>query len=426
MEAAAGLDIGSSRIVAAVAVPVPGSMAMMKVPAYTGATPAEPAHGGVMTGVSGTLGLRRGQVSDASALSRSIREALAQAESAAGLKVETVCIGLPGHTVEFFKKKYSHLTGKRRINNQDIERIRRLAMISDLPPGRRIIQALPLEYVVDGTPVAGDPLGMHCSRLEVECLVVTAENDLVDCLIEAVNKAGAGVTDIIPSTMAAGGVLLTEAQRQLGTALVDIGGSCTCILVYNHGYPAGYEVLPVGSGHITSDLAICLRTTLEGAEEVKRNIGLGLDKAEGTQNTGYTVNTEDTGEGVPEGTVTVPRMSGSGFNEVSRKTAVGIIEARTCEILDLVASSMERLTGGMDLPGGLVLAGGGSMLKGLDLFAPEHLGIRVRTNPHIEFSVAGAAGALKHCIELCRRDATGHQSPPGLLSKVKAFFRASK
>lgn len=420
MEAVAGLDIGSSRIVAAVAVPVPGTTA--REPACNRATLAEPATGGLKTGVSGTMGLRRGQVNDASNLSRSVREALTQAESACGVKIETACVGLPGHTVEFCKKIYGNLIGKRRINNQDIERIRRLAMVSDLPPGRRIIQALPLEYLVDGIPVAGDPLGMHCSRLEIECLVVTADNELVDLLVEAVHKAGIGVIDIIPSTLAAGEVLLTKAQKQLGTALVDIGGSCTCILVYNHDRPEGYEVLPVGSDHITSDLAICLRTTLAGADEVKRSIGLGTEMAGGTES--------ENENGKPEGTITIPRMSGSGFNEVSRKTAVDIVRARTCEILDMVASSTVKLTGGMDLPGGLVLAGAGSMLRGLDLFAPEYLGVKVQTGfagaSHIDFNAAGAAGLLRYCQGLCQRADSGHQHPAGLLSRVKEFFGTSK
>lgn len=421
METVAGLDIGSSYVVAAVAVPAPDPgirearfAGEQKVTAVS-----DPVARGMKIGYSATAGMRRGQVSDIAALSGCIREALSRAESAAGVRVETVCAGFSGHTVEFCRNRYGNLVGKRRINRQDIERINRLALISDLPPGRRIIQAMPVEYIVDGTPVAGDPMGMHCSRLEVESLIFTAGNALVDQLLEAVRRAGVSVKDIFPSCLAAGEVLLKKSQQQLGTAFIDIGGSCTCVLVYNHGYPVGMDVLPVGGDHITSDLAICLRTTLEGAEGVKRSVGLGLKSAEGLEK-----------EDLP-GAVTIPRLSGSGFNEAPVKSALEIIEARAGEILELVQSSVSRLAGGLDLPGGLILAGGGSRLRGLDLFASDYLGVKVQMEyPGLQgeesgdsVNAAGAAGLLKYMIKHNHTAEEGEQPPADLWSKVRGIFR---
>lgn len=408
MEAVAGLDIGSSHIVAAVSVP---------------SGPVVPLPEGIKVGFCGALGFRKGQVSDPAALSRSIGEAIGRAEAASGAKVGTVCIGLPGHTVEFFRNRYSNLIGKRRINRQDIERVNRLAMVSDLPPGRRIIQAIPLEYVVDGVPADGDPLGMHCSRLEVESLMITAESSLVDRLVEAFHGSGAKcrIADILPSTLAGGRVILNDAQQKLGAALVDMGGSCTGVLVFNHGYPLGFEALPVGGDHITSDLAVCLRTTLEGAEEIKRTVGLGPGKA------------PDAGDGDGPGAVIIPRLSGSGYNEVPVKNVVEVIEARVCEILELVGASVNRITGGLDLPGGLVIAGGGSRLAGLELFALELLGQRVRLgipgtgdDLHRQVNTAGAMGLLEYMLNSCLPAEADHRPPPGLWDTIRRIFKVAR
>ncbi len=428
MEAVAGLDIGSSHIVAAVAVPaghVEREWKSTREPKDAGHPSAGPVPGVLKIGSSGTLGMRRGQVTDPAALSRSIGEAVAGAEAAAGAGVGAVCIGLPGHTVQFCRKKYGNLIGKRRINQQDIDRVNRLAVVSHLPPGRAVIGALPLEYVVDGAPVAGKPLGMHCSRLEVELMVVTAERTLVDQLVDAVRGSSikARIADFLPSTLAAGRALLSGAQQRLGTALVDMGGSCTCVLVYNHGCPVGFEVLPVGSDHITSDLAVCLRTTLEGAEEVKRGLGL---VAKGNRGAG-----DDTGG--PR-TLTVPRLSGAGFNEVPLKNAVEIIEARICEILEMVGSSVSRLAGGIDLPGGLVLAGGGSRLAGLDLFASDYLGLKVSAgslgvgeeDSRLPVNTAGAVGLLKHMQDCSRPAEDDHRPTSGLWNTVRRIFKVSR
>ncbi|MCL6610780.1 MAG: cell division protein FtsA [Peptococcaceae bacterium] len=426
MDTVAGLDIGSSHVVVAVAVPPSPAAREWKNTRESGDARSSLAAGAAKdykVEFSGTLGLRRGRVSDPAALSASIRDALSRAETAAGAKVGTVCLGLPGHTVEFYRKKYSSLIGKRRINQQDIERISRLAMVSDLPPGRRIIQAIPVEYAADGVPADGIPLGMYCSRLEAEFVIIAADSILVDQLVETVHGTGVKVVDVVPSTLAAGGVLLDQAQQRLGAVLVDIGVSCTGILIYNHGYPVAFDVIQVGGGHITSDLAICLRTTLEGAEEVKINVGLGPKRAEG----------EDGRQGGP-GVVTIPRLSGSGFNRVPLKKAVSVIEARICEILELAGSSVSRLTGGLGLPGGMVLAGGGGRLKGLDLFAAEYLGVKVRQgapgiedeNSRIAANTAGAVGLLRQ-VKKFFYPAEAEQLPPAdLLSRVRAIFKVSR
>lgn len=413
MEAVAGLDIGSSRIVAAVAA-VSGAKA-----------PSDPLAGGVKIGYACTMGFRKGQVSDVASLAQCIDEALKKVQAEAGVKVETAYIGFPGHTVEFYKKSSGNVIGKgRRITPQDIERVQRLALVSDMPPGRRVIQSLPVEYIVDGSPAVGEPSGLLCSRLDLESLIVTADNSMMDRLVEAVHKAGVRIADFLPSPMATGEIVVNRAERQLGAALIDIGSSSTCIMLYNHGNPLGFDVFSVGSDHITSDLAICLRTTLEGAEEVKRNIGLVIEEREDT-------------------TLAVPRLSGSGYNDISAKNAYSVIEARVCEILDMVMSSIGRMSGESDLPGGLILTGGGSMLNGLDVFASKYTGCKVQlgyldpgqygikeiekaANSDLTVNMAGAVGLLRYFLKRSNTEKVIYQPPPDLWSKVRGIFRVSK
>lgn len=404
METIAGLDIGSTQITAA-----------LKQLADKTDPVSEPIAAGMSFGSSSTMGFRKGFVIDVTSLACSIKEALAQAESVAGVKAEIAHIAIPGHTVEFNVVISRGLIGKgKKVSIQDIERINRLARVAELPPGRQITQAMPLEYILDGAPVAGEPLGMYCTRLELKSLIVTADNTLISCLMEAVQRCGVRIGQFLPSSLAAGELILNNAEIELGTALVDIGGTCTGILYYNHGYPLGFEVLPVGSDHVTSDLAICLRTTLAGAEEVKRNIGLQSYSEKKNETEGNNIG------------VTIPRMSGAGVNTVPIETVENIIEARVCEILELVKSSVNRLAGGTDLPGGLVLAGNGSMLRGLEFLALKYLGTKLRFGVQdindFNGGMARVAGLLKYFLKDYGKVRV-FQPPSGIWKRVRGIFR---
>lgn len=414
METIAGLDIGSTQITA-----------VIKQLADKTDPVSEPITAGMSFGSTNTMGFRKGVVSDVPTLACSIKEALAQAESVAGVKAEIAHIAFPGHTVEFNVVNYRGLIGKsKKVSVQDIERINRLVRVAELPPGRQIIQAIPLEYILDGAPVVGEPLGMYCTRLEIKSMIITADNTLISCLMEAVQRCGVRIGQFLPSSLAMGEAILNNAEIKLGTALVDIGGTCTGILYYNHGYPLGFEVLPVGSDHITSDLAICLRTTLAGAEEVKRNIGLQS----------YAEKKEEIEENNIE--VTIPRMSGAGVNTVPIETVENIIEARVGEMLELVKSSVNRLAGNTDLPGGLVLAGNGSMLKGLEFIALKYLGTKLRLSiqdingqhgyaGEENSGMVGVTGLIKFFLKDCGK-ARVFQPPSGFWKKVSGIFRNSK
>jgi len=410
----AALDIGSTRINVAIPAVASTSDYFTK---------------GLKIGRSKVIGFRNGHFSDTSILIRSIKSALEQAESAAGVKVEAAYIGFPGYTVEFNEHRFGSLIGRgRRVTGQDICRIKRLAHVWEFPAGRRLIHLQPLEYFADGGPVGQDPLGIYCSRLEMNSLAITADSRFLEQIEEAVYGSGIKTEEFLPSPLAVGGALLKPVQMQIGTVLIDFGGQCTSIVFYNHGQPKGFNVLPIGSDHITSDLAICLRTTLEGAEEVKRNIGMALNKD------GLVV-ANDVAE------VSVPRLSGAGFNKVPVEMAVRIIKARVYEILDMVSESISNLAGTTDLPGGLVFAGGGSILKGLQLFSSEYLGVKIqmgvkdnfgdnisaeKEDSELAVKMAGAVGLLKHFSGASDSTPLYHQPSSGIWRKVRGIFRVSK
>ncbi|MFZ5596350.1 MAG: cell division protein FtsA [Bacillota bacterium] len=416
METVAGLNIGSSYIVAAVAAVSDERSSVKGFPA------------GLKMGFSRSAGYRRGVVTDAESLTHSVKEALEMAEEACGQNVEAAYIGFSGHTVEINSIKSGSETGKaRRITQRDVERSRRLALVSEMPADRRVIQVFPVKYIPDGIPRAGDPSGMVCSGPDFQSLVVTADNELIEQLAGVVRAAGLRALDFLPSPLAAGESVLTGVQHQLGACVVDIGGSCTSVVLYRHGYPAGYAALPVGSDHITSDLAICLRTSLEAAEEIKRNIGLG-------------------GADV-DSVISVPRLSGIGDNEVSAKHVVSIIEARAGELLDMIGSAVAGLSGGLNLPGGLVFTGGGSAIKGLEKLASGQLGMKVQLGLYNgsqntgvrdndgkgagcgpDTGVESAVGLLKYFTEKRRRaeQQDVHQPASGFWGRVKGILREPK
>lgn len=407
MEPVAGLDIGSSRVIAAVS----GAKSQL----------SDLVVREVKYGYSCAMGIRKGQVVDVPSLAGSIREALDKAESEAGIKVESVYTGFSGHTVEFYIKNSGSLLGKgRRVNQQDIEKVIRLSLVANLQPGRRVIEVIPYEYYLDGMPVNGSPVGMSCTRLNIDSLIITVDNGLYEKLTEAAHMAGVRIKGCLPSTLAAGESVLSNARRQVGVVLADIGESCTSVIMYNHGRPLGFEALPVGSGHITSDMAICLRTTLEGAEEAKRQAGIILQADEG---------------GPGGDPIAVPRLSGLGFNQIPRNNAARVIEARAAEIFDMLRSSVNKLSGGFDLPGGIVFAGGGSLISGLGLFAKNYFNCEVEiaslenisngNNNIIPLDYAGALGLLKYFSK--RLDTPqDKQDQENLLNKVMGFFRILK
>lgn len=336
----AGIDVGNSSVVAAVAYDTSSS-----IPAAVAACP--------------TVGMRRGVITDPESLARCVADALQKAEKSAGIKVPAVRVGFTGYTVEFVPAEVKiTAAGTRRVNQGDLDRLKVIAATKNIPAGKQILQVMPVDYVVDSLAGIKNPLGMKFKTLKLIARLLTVDSQLINSLTDVFNRISLKPTGFVPSTLAAAGGAMTTPEMHLGTALLDLGAVATGLTVYNYGCRLGFKLLPAGGEHISGDLAVGLRTTLEAAGGIVKRIGLEIKIA-------------------PEN-FEAPGINGTGTHRIDCEFAQKIIEARVAEILDMAKIAIKEIAGDTALPGGVVLTGGGAALGGLEKFAAEYLDMPVR------------------------------------------------
>ncbi|MFO7820361.1 MAG: cell division protein FtsA, partial [Halanaerobacter sp.] len=233
--------------------------------------------------------------------------------------------------------------------------------IISIPPEREIVHALPREYIVDGCKDIKYPLGMAGVRLEAETHIVTGSVTSIQNLAKSVNRAGIGVEDIVLQPLAASKAVLSESEKDLGVVLVDMGGGTTDIAVFKEGSIWYTAILPVGGDHVTSDIAVGLRTPKTNAEKIKIKHGF----AEASLLDG-------------DEKIDIVDTSGSKQRSVSRQRLAEIIEPRVEEIFDMVNDELKKGKCQDLVPAGMVLTGGASLLKGLPDFVSRELDMPVR------------------------------------------------
>ncbi len=341
-----GLDIGTTKVVVVVAeVNSEGCLDIVGL----GETPSG--------------GLRKGIVIDIDHTARAIEKAIEQAERMCGAKINSAFVGLTGpHIRSVNNKGVVAVTGAEgEIIPEDVQRVLQAARVIPLAAERRVIHVLPRQYIVDGYDGIMDPVGMSGSRLEVETQIVTAAGAVVQNILKSVQRANLGVDELVINPLASAEAVLQKAEKELGAVVVDIGGGTTEIAIISQGGLWFASVLPVGSEYITSDLAVGLRTPIVQAENIKKDHGCVL--------------TEIISEAE---FIEVPSVGGKEKRRVSLKALASIIESRVEEILvltgrEITGSEFQNL-----LPGGVVLTGGGALLKGITHFGSEILGMPVR------------------------------------------------
>jgi cell division protein FtsA len=214
----------------------------------------------------------------------------------------------------------------------------------------------PKSFTLDGQTGIKDPLGMSGIRLEVDTIIVQAGLPFVRNLTRAILQAGLEIEDLVLAPCAASEAVLSKRQKDLGVCLLDLGAGTTSVAVYEEGDLLHTSVLPVGSMHITNDLAIGLRTSIETAEKVKVNFGHSDPKA---------VHKDEE--------IDLSRLDPAEDQSTSRHYVVEIIEARLEEIFNMVNNELKKIQRDGKLPAGIVLAGGGSKLPGVVEFSKKHL-----------------------------------------------------
>src|SRR6476469_7036046 len=256
-----GLDVGTSRVTAVVGESMDdGTLDIVGI------------------GVAESRGIKRGVVVNVDAAVDTIKKAIEEAELMAGVEIDSVHLALSGpHIKGFNSRGVIAVAGKNReITRDDVRRAIDAAKAVALPTGREILHVLPQDFVVDEQDEIGAPVGMTGARLEVNVHIVTGAVSSTQNLISCVNRAGVNVVDTVIEQLAASESVLTQDEKDLGVALVDIGGGTTDIAIYERGSLWHTAVVGIGGDHFTNDIAVGLRTPVPDAERAKRRCGCAL------------------------------------------------------------------------------------------------------------------------------------------------------
>lgn len=312
-------------------------------------------------GTHASKGLRKGVVVNIEATVASIRRAIEEAELMAGCEINTVYTGIAGGHIKGFNSQGIVAVKSKEVSEADIQRVIDAAKAVAIPLDREVIHVLPQEYIIDDQGGIKEPLGMSGVRLEAKVHIVTGAVSSAQNIIKCANRTSLNVNDIVLQPLASAEAVLSEDEKELGVALVDIGGGTTDIVVYSGGSIVHTGVIALGGNNLTSDVAIGLRTPAHEAERIKHEHGCCLHSFVG-----------------PEETIEVPSVGGRQPRTLSRQILVEILEPRVEEIFQLVHREIQR-SGYEDLlASGVVITGGSTLLEGMPELAEEVLGLPVR------------------------------------------------
>jgi len=353
-----GLDIGTTKVCAVI-----GEIGGNGLLEITG------------VGKSPSTGLRKGVVVNIEATLRSVAQAIEAAEMMSGREVHEAWTGIGGSHIEGINSRgVVAVTGRgretREIGNDDIKRVLEAAQAVLIPMDRRLLEVIPQSYTVDDQKEIQDPLNMIGVRLEAEVHIITCSTTGAQNLIKCVNRAGFRVKDLILETLAAGRAVLTSEEKELGVALVDLGGGTTNVLVYSGGAPYSISTIPAGGMQVTGDISIMKSVSYEIAEKIKIEAGCCWEPfmEEGDE-------------------IIVPGVGGRAPQSIPRPQIFAIIRPRMEETFKLVKEKLDKLSFSRPLGGGVVLTGGGSQLLGAADLAAQVFNMPVRVG--IPLSVGG-------------------------------------
>jgi len=301
-------------------------------------------------GSSESKGLRKGVVVNLDGAVAAIKKSMEEAERAAGTAVESVFVGLSGGHIKSFNSRgaVAVLAHSREIGKEDIRRVIETAKAVSLPSDREIVHVLPQEFIVDGQDGIGDPLGLLGTRMEVGCHIVTSSTTAAQNIVTAVNRSGIIVADTVLQQLASAESTLTSDDKELGVAVVDIGGGTTDLAIYIQGAIRHTSILPLGGDQITNDIAVGLRTSIPEAEKIKHQQGCALS----------TLIEEDITFGVSS-------VGGRPAKAISKRILCEIIQPRVEEIVILIQEEIKQAGFEKLLGAGVVVTGGTAQLEGI-------------------------------------------------------------
>jgi len=343
-----GLDLGSTKTCALVCQPAEGGK--LQVAGF---------------GMAESKGWRKSVIVNLDLTVLALKKAVEAAETAAGISIASAYVGVAGTHIKGVNSRGAVALEKTKgnaggVTQDDILRVLQAARGVTLPQDREIVYLEPQDYVLDSQEGIRNPVGMSGARLEANVHLITGSSTALRNVVTAANLAGVKVLDTVYEPFAAAAACLTADERELGVALVDIGGGSTDMIVYTEGSVRHTASIPVGGEHLTNDIAVGLRTTIPEAERVKRFWG------------------EREVDSTPGGMLEVPGAGERPARVVSYATLDEIIQPRTSELLELIHDELERSGHIRQLGAGLILVGGGAKQGGFVPLAERTLGLPVR------------------------------------------------
>lgn len=313
------------------------------------------------TGTHPSVGLKKGVVIDIESTVDSIKKAVEEAELMAGCEISSVYAGIAGGHITGFNSQGIIAIKGREVTQQDVDRVIEAARAVAIPMDREVIHVLPQEYIVDDQRGIQNPVGMAGVRLEANIHIVTGAVASAHNIIKCANKAGLDVCDVVLESLASGNAVLSAEEKDLGTALIDIGGGTTDLAIFSGGNIRHTFVLAIGGHQLTNDVAVGLRANKIDAEKIKIKFGSCLS------------------ENIPANeTIEVPGMGGRDSKTLSRQILGEILEPRVEEIFSLTKREIFKIGLDNSIASGIVVTGGSSLLDGLPDVAESVFELPVR------------------------------------------------
>jgi cell division protein FtsA len=308
-------------------------------------------------------GISRGVVKSIDDATSSISSLLEKAERLIGVPITDVYVSVNDPYIKCEKSKGVVAVARNNgeIGQEDVERAIEAARTLSVPPNYEILHVIPIKFTVDNQEDVKDPIGMSGIRLEVEALIVQGMTSQIKNLTKAIYRTGLNISDLVLSSLALSEAVLSPKQKELGVAVAGIGSATTTLSVYEEGKLIHAAIIPIGSEHITSDIAIGLRCPINLADRVKIEHGNAHAKNFSSK------------EDVDISELAKEEEVEDDIKEISKKYVAEIIEARVEEIFEKIDEELKRVDRSGLLPAGIVLAGGGAKLPGLVEVAKEKL-----------------------------------------------------
>jgi cell division protein FtsA len=359
----AGLDIGSAHTTAIIAEVI-------------GELPKHPQIRVLGVGQSRTLGMRRGIVADIEETTRSIRKAVQDAERMAGVEVDAVYAGIAGEHVQASTSKGIVAINGEEIDQADVDRVNEVARAQVIGRDRELLHAIPQEYTVDKNEGINDPVGMIGMRLEVEMYLVTIGSSPAVNLRKSVERAGYQVRELVLEPLASALCVLTDDEKELGVALVEMGAGTTDIAIFHDGKIRHLGTINFGGNNVTSDIVHGLGVTQTDAEKLKEKYGSAYEPLV-----------------KPGESIKLPSTVAQGDRQIPRELLAHIIHQRMDEIFDLVSRSINAVGFANRLSAGVVLTGGAAAMQGVAELATDVFGTGVRVGSPVD-KVQGLADSV--------------------------------